>query len=134
MNAQPYLFEFRVCYADTDAGGVVYHARYIEILERARYEHMRHHGVDIAELAAGGIYLAIVDMHIKYLTPGKLGELLQVRTWVDGAKKVSFECRQEIWTVQQPRHLCSANVRVGCVDAALKPLRLPEKLAAILAS
>ena len=29
-------FLFRVCYSDTDAAGVVYHARYLEMFERSQ--------------------------------------------------------------------------------------------------
>ena len=31
-----HIFNFTVAYADTDAEGVMYHARYIEVAERAR--------------------------------------------------------------------------------------------------
>ena len=42
MLANP-LFQFpvRVYYEDTDAGGVVYHARYLHFFERARTEYLR---------------------------------------------------------------------------------------------
>ena len=33
---KPHIFNFSVAYADTDAEGVMYHARYIEVAERAR--------------------------------------------------------------------------------------------------
>lgn len=33
--------EARVYYADTDFSGVVYHARYLEFLERGRIEYLR---------------------------------------------------------------------------------------------
>ena len=32
------FFNFTVAYADTDAEGVMYHARYIEVAERARFD------------------------------------------------------------------------------------------------
>ena len=34
-------FPFAIAYADTDAGGIVYHGRYIEIAERARMNWLR---------------------------------------------------------------------------------------------
>ena len=36
-----YTFPFAIAYADTDAGGIVYHGRYIEIAERARMDVLR---------------------------------------------------------------------------------------------
>ena len=36
LNNQCFAFPVRVYYEDTDAGGVVYHARYLHFFERAR--------------------------------------------------------------------------------------------------
>ena len=36
-----YTFPFAIAYADTDAGGIAYHGRYIEIAERARMNILR---------------------------------------------------------------------------------------------
>ena len=40
----------RVYYEDTDAGGVVYHARYLAFAERARTELLRDLGVPHADM------------------------------------------------------------------------------------
>jgi len=39
--ANPHLFEYRVIYGDTDAGGVVYYANYLRFFEMGRTELMR---------------------------------------------------------------------------------------------
>ena len=36
-----HIFPFTIAYADTDAEGIVYHARYLEIAERARMNWLR---------------------------------------------------------------------------------------------
>ena len=36
-----HIFPFSIAYADTDAGGIAYHGRYIEIAERARMNWLR---------------------------------------------------------------------------------------------
>ena len=36
MTSKEFVFPVRVYYEDTDAGGVVYHARYLHFYERAR--------------------------------------------------------------------------------------------------
>ena len=41
LNNQCFTFPVRVYYEDTDAGGVVYHARYLHFFERARTEYLR---------------------------------------------------------------------------------------------
>ena len=45
----------RVYYADTDFSGVVYHARYLEFLERGRSDYLRLAGVHHTELAGGSL-------------------------------------------------------------------------------
>ena len=44
MNT-PYTHQFRVYYEDTDAGGVVYHANYLNFFERTRTEWLRSKGL-----------------------------------------------------------------------------------------
>ena len=41
---------FSICYADTDAGGVVYHSRYIDMAERARMEMLHELGISCRDL------------------------------------------------------------------------------------
>ena len=41
MTSKEFVFPVRVYYEDTDAGGVVYHARYLHFYERARTEFLR---------------------------------------------------------------------------------------------
>ena len=36
-----FKYPFSIAYSDTDAGGIVYHGRYVEIAERARMEMIR---------------------------------------------------------------------------------------------
>ena len=40
-----YTHQFRVYYEDTDAGGVVYHANYLNFFERTRTEWLRSKGL-----------------------------------------------------------------------------------------
>ena len=41
---QIFSLPVRVYFQDTDAGGVVYHASYVNFMERARTEWLRTHG------------------------------------------------------------------------------------------
>ena len=48
-----HLYPVRVFFEDTDLSGVVYHARYLEFLERGRSDYLRLAGVRHTELAEG---------------------------------------------------------------------------------
>ena len=45
-------FNVRVYYDSTDAGGVVYHSRYLDFCERARTEFLRSRGIIQSKLLA----------------------------------------------------------------------------------
>ena len=53
LTADGHRLAARVYYADTDFSGVVYHARYLEFLERGRSDYLRLAGVRHTELAEG---------------------------------------------------------------------------------
>ena len=66
---KPHIFPFTIAYADTDAEGIVYHARYLEIAERARMNWLRGRvAVD------GDIGFVVRELNIKYLQPLKVGD------------------------------------------------------------
>jgi acyl-CoA thioester hydrolase len=79
---------YRVCFGDTDAGGIVYHARYFEMAERSRNETLRDAGVPIGDLflgklveAAGdGIALVLHRGTAKFDTPAFVDDLLTLRS------------------------------------------------------
>ena len=69
----------RVYWEDTDAGGVVYHARYVAFLERARSEWMREQGYGQELLRREhGLVFAVRAMQLDFLKPARLDDLLQV--------------------------------------------------------
>ncbi len=83
----PHVFQIRVYYEDTDAGGVVYYANYLKFAERARTEMLRSLGFENSRLMDGdgpgtGIALAVRQMVVDYLRPAGLDDLLEVHTGI----------------------------------------------------
>jgi acyl-CoA thioester hydrolase len=83
--AGAHVFQLRVYYEDTDAGGVVYYANYLKFAERARTEMLRSLGFENSRLMDGdgpgtGIALAVRQMAVDYLKPARLDDLLEVHT------------------------------------------------------
>ena len=59
-----HIFPFTIAYADTDAEGIVYHARYLEIAERARMNWLR------GKLNVGNdVGFVVRELNIKYIQP-----------------------------------------------------------------
>ena len=129
----------RVYYADTDAGGVVYHATYLDIAERARTEALREMGVPHAEMAAlHGLSLMVRRVNLDYVAPGRLDDALVVATCMTSLQAASFWLRQTIAhadVTKADRPLVVADVQLVCVRLAdMRPARLPERWRAALAS
>ena len=73
MSAEPFVWPVRVYYEDTDAGGVVYHARYLHFLERARTEWLRSIGIDQSRLKRErGLVFVVSRLSLSFRRPAKL--------------------------------------------------------------
>ena len=87
--------KIRVYYEDTDAGGVVYHSRYLNFCERARSELFFDKYPYIFDAKKGHFLLARANC--SFLKPAKLGDLLEVKSDLLQVKKASLLVRQEIF-------------------------------------
>lgn len=124
---------FPVYYEDTDAGGVVYYANYLRFAERGRTEALHLAGVEHNELMADfGIWFVARRCVIDYLKPGRLDDLLTVRTSIRELKKSSLLMRQEVCKLaeagEEPRYetICVVDAFMVCVNKNVKPQRIPE--------
>lgn len=123
----------RVYYQDTDAGGVVFHATYLDFLERARMEWMRARGFDARELASRFRLVFIVrQLEIAYMKPALLDDLVSVSAAVEKMGRAQLTFAQEVR--RDGETLVRAAVNVACVGADdLKPMPFPEEIRMSLA-
>lgn len=97
IRAGVHVFPVRVYYEDTDAGRIVYHARYLHFAERARSELLRLAGFDNRDLMADpGIAFAVRRASLDFRKPAVLDDLLEVHTTLGRIGGASFEAVQEI--------------------------------------
>lgn len=126
-DGSAHLYPLRVYYADTDAGGVVYHARYLDFAERARTEMMRL--VDGNQTYRGngqGIAFLVRAAEIDYRAPARLDDLLRVRTRVEHMGGASFRLEQQIQ--RGDIVLALVLITLVCVSEIGHPTRIPEIL------
>lgn len=122
----------RVYFADTDFTGVVYHARYLEFLERGRSDFLRLAGVHHTELAQGlhGEKLAWVvrRMEIDFRSPAHIDDILTI----DSSTETISGAR--IFMAQQIRRgddlLIEAKVEAAIIAENGRPRRFPKEWAA----
>jgi len=124
--------EFRIYYEDTDAGGVVYHARYLAFFERGRTEFFRGQGLSVGELAERGHIFPVVRLEIDYRAPAMLDDLVRVETEVLEVGKTSFTMGQQVVRALDGKILAAGMVTLVCVGPGMKVKRLPEELLGVL--
>ncbi|MCX8587522.1 MULTISPECIES: tol-pal system-associated acyl-CoA thioesterase [unclassified Gilliamella] len=118
----------RVYYEDTDAGGVVYHARYLAFYERARTELLRQLGISQHKLLQESIAFVVKKIDISYHFPARLDDLLTINSKVDQIRKASIIFKQTIIN-ENNQVISSADVIIACVDITkMKPCGLPKSL------
>ncbi|HEY0563766.1 MAG TPA: tol-pal system-associated acyl-CoA thioesterase [Methylophilus sp.] len=124
----PFHWPVRVYYEDTDAGEVVYHSQYLNFMERARTEWLRHLGFEQAQLKASlGVVFVVHSLQIQFKKSAKLDDLLTVSNQLITLGRSSFTCQQTIWREQQV--LIEAQVKIACVDAiTFKPTGIPAPI------
>tara|TARA_A100001011_G_scaffold184934_1_gene193662 strand:+ start:159 stop:569 length:411 start_codon:yes stop_codon:yes gene_type:complete len=90
--------DVRVYFQDTDAGGIVFHAAYLNFFERARTEWLREMGVTQNILKNVYDMLIIVrKINVRYLRPGFLDDLLTVRTSLCEMRRAQITVSQTIF-------------------------------------
>lgn len=124
----------RVYFQDTDAAGVVFHATYLDFMERARIEWLRARGFDPQELAHRFQLVFIVrELQIAYLRPALLDDLVTVSAGVNNLGRAQLTFGQEVKRGEEL--LARAAVNVACVAAqSLKPMPIPGEIRAALGS
>ncbi|WP_244547759.1 tol-pal system-associated acyl-CoA thioesterase [Bradyrhizobium sp. OK095] len=94
--------QVRVYYEDTDFSGIVYHANYLRYMERGRTNHLRLMGAEqqaLFEQAAtedSGFAFVVRSMHLDFLKPARMDDVLDVVTWPTAVKGASIMLAQEV--------------------------------------
>lgn len=115
-------FPFAIAYADTDAGGIVYHGRYIEIAERARMDVLR--GIKYPD---GDVGFVVRDLNIRYIKPLFLADAVVVETAVTKLGAASLGVEQKFVKNGEICAILSATAAYIGADLQLK--RIPESVA-----
>jgi acyl-CoA thioester hydrolase len=115
-------YHLRVYYQDTDAGGIVYHANYLNFAERGRSEALRAMGIPHADMVQRhGVMFVVRRVILDYQRPARLDDELIVETRVTEVGGATATLCQQFW--RDSDSLAVLEVSLGCV-------RLPDGRAA----
>ena len=121
-----FSWPIRVYYEDTDSGGVVYHANYLNFMERARTEWLRALGFEQTMLKSElGIIFVVHSMTITFKSPALFNDMLEIKSQ---RVKLGFGSMEFLQTIMRDSQiLLEATVKLACVDAVtFKPIAIPE--------
>ncbi len=115
----------RVYYEDTDAGGVVYHSQYLNFMERARTEWLRHFGFEQPWLKDTlGILFVVHSMQVNFKKPAHFNDALEIQSTPTQIGFSSMIFSQII--MREAEVLTEASIKLACVNAInFKPVAIP---------
>jgi acyl-CoA thioester hydrolase len=119
----------RVYFADTDFSGVVYHARYLEFLERGRSDYLRLSGIHHTELADGKhgerIVWVVRRIEIDFRSPARIDDILTVETRTERISGARIFMAQQIRRGDEL--LIDARVEAAIIGETGRPKRFPKE-------
>lgn len=115
----------RVYYEDTDASGIVYHANYLKFIERGRTDVLRCAGLDHRRMmdADDMTAFAVRQMAIRFHSPARLDDALEVRTRFVELRGARIRAEQDVW--RDGDRLFEAEVEIAVLDRQGRARRIP---------
>ena len=93
-----HTYKTKVYYEDTDAGGIVYYARYLHFIERARtemiYDHLKLNHKQLREQF--NVIFVVRECNVKYLKSANFEDNLEIKTKVIKKSPVRLNLLQEV--------------------------------------
>ena len=120
-----FTHKVKVYYEDTDAGGVVYYANYLNFLERARTEAITNIGLSNKKIKEDfGVLIIVKSCNIQYKKPAHLEDELNIRSFVKSITKTSFFMSQII--TRKKDVISEALIHLVFVNDLGRPKKIPK--------
>ena len=123
-----HTYNTKVYYEDTDAGGIVYYARYLHFIERARTE-MIYDRFNLSHKKLKSDFDAIFvvrECNVKYHKSANFEDYLEVYTHISKKTPVRLNLIQEVKRGKET--LVIAEVELALIDSNGSISKLPKKL------
>lgn len=119
-------FALTVYFEDSDAYGIVYYANYLKYMERARSDFLRACGIDQqAELTRSGSAYAVVEAHLRYRRPARLGDDLVILSSIGEVRGSSVLIQQRVRRGDEL--LTEGKITAAFLDGSGRPRRHPKE-------
>ena len=123
-----HIYKTKVYYEDTDAGGIVYYARYLHFIERARtemiYDYFKLNHRQLRD-QFNAIFV-VRECNVKYLKSANFEDKLEVKTKVVKKSPVRLNLLQEV--SRDNEILVTALVELAVIDSNGSVSKVPKDL------
>ena len=120
-----FFHNVKVYYEDSDAGGVVYYANYLNYLERARTEALSTIWLSNLQIKDKfGALIIVKSCNIEYKKSAQLEDELKIRSFIKSVTKTSFYMNQIITNGESI--IVEAQVHLVFVNEKGKPVKVPD--------
>ena len=123
-----HTYKTKVYYEDTDAGGIVYYAKYLHFMERARTEMIYDH-LQLSHKKLKNdfnVIFVVRECNVKYHKSANFEDHLEVFTYVSTKSLVRLNLIQEI--KRQKEILVTAEIELAVVGSNGSISKLPNNL------
>lgn len=125
-EGQSHTCEIRVRYAETDAMGLLHHAKYWEYFEIVRTDLLRANGFRYRDLEAEGVFFVVHKAACKYIQPIRYDDLVAVTATVQRITRTRVDHVYEM--TRDGTRLCEASSTLACVGRDGRPILMPDHL------
>ncbi|MGH7726178.1 MAG: acyl-CoA thioesterase [Candidatus Eiseniibacteriota bacterium] len=124
--------EITVRYGETDQMGVAYYANHLDWFEVARTEWLRARGRTYRDIEAEGVFLPVVEAHVRYLASARYDDRLRLVTWIAELSRAVLRFDYRIERVGDEALLATGFTRHVFLDGAGRPIKVDGPLRALL--
>lgn len=122
-----HTLKLHVYYQDTDAGGIVYHSKYLDFAERARSELLFDMGLSNTKMIEQGVGIVVRQATLDFKRSAKLDDLIEIKTTVCELKNASMTMEQTFW--RDDELLVTVNLQLAFINPqTMRPTRITEDL------
>ena len=117
----------RIYYEDTDAGGVVYHSKYLNFAERARAEFLRDLSLEQAFIKEKyKVQFVVKNLKVSYLFSCRLDDQIRLVTDLESISRVKL-CFKHIFYLDK-KEISKIEATICCISNTGKVARMPKSL------
>ena len=124
-GASLHRLEYRVPFFDTDAMGVVHHAKYLHFFEMGRVRWMDEYHRPYTDYVERGLHLAVTQARVEYHSSARFDDRLEVTTWLAWVHGASLAMSYTIY--EGDRLIASGTTEHAAVDNEGRVRRIPRE-------